>query len=131
VTSMVNDLYKVNRQSHKLCLLDQKQEEFIVALMDIMEQHYQDSVVDVEFFSQSLSLSKSAYYRQLQALTGKAPNQVLREYRLARALLLLKKRNRNISETSFDCGFTSPSYFTKCFNQHFQLPPNQITKVLA
>ncbi len=131
VTSMVNDLYKVNRQNHKLTLMHQKQEEFVETLMDLLEQHYPDASLDVNFFSKSMSLSKSAYYRKLQALTGKSPNQILKEYRLNRSLVLLKKRNRNVSETSFDCGFTSPSYFTKCFHQYFHLTPNELLKAIS
>ena len=48
---------------------------------------------------------------------------LLREYRLLQALDLLRNEDRNISQTTFDTGFSSPSYFTKCFKKKFGILP--------
>ena len=56
-------------------------------------------------------------------LTGKSPNSIIKEYRLKEALILLRKKEGNISEIAFASGFSSPSYFTKCFKKKYGLLP--------
>jgi AraC-like DNA-binding protein len=52
-------------------------------------------------------------------ITGKTPNTFLKEYRLNEDLILLHKNTRNISEIAFETGFSSPSYFSKCFQKRY------------
>jgi AraC-like DNA-binding protein len=70
-----------------------------------------------------MSTSKPQLYRKSKATTGMSPNELLREYRLLQALDVLRNEDRNISQTTFDTGFSSPSYFTKCFQKRFGLQP--------
>lgn len=77
-----------------------------------------------------MSMSKSKLYRKSTSLTGFSPNSLLREYRLLKSLDLLKT-DRNISQTMFDCGFSSPSYFTKCFQKRFGMQPLNFLKQLS
>jgi AraC-like DNA-binding protein len=60
-----------------------------------------------------------------------SPNNLLREYRLLQSLNLLRSEDRNISQTTFDTGFSSPSYFTKCFQKRFGLQPLAYLKTRA
>jgi AraC-like DNA-binding protein len=57
------------------------------------------------------------------SLTGLSPNAFVQEYRLKNALKLLNKNVGNISEIAFESGFSSPSYFSKCFKKKFGLLP--------
>jgi transcriptional regulator GlxA family with amidase domain len=52
-------------------------------------------------------------------LTGKSPNAVIKEHRLTEALKLLNKSSGNISEIAFETGFSSPSYFSICFQKRY------------
>ena len=70
-----------------------------------------------------MAMSKSQLYRKTIALTGLSPNILLKEFRLERAKQLMKKQRYNIAQITFDSGFTSPSYFTKCFKKQFGLLP--------
>jgi AraC-like DNA-binding protein len=56
-------------------------------------------------------------------LTGQSPNTFIKDYRLKEALKCIQKRVGNISEIAFTTGFSSPSYFTKCFKKKFGLIP--------
>ena len=58
------------------------------------------------------------------SLTGKSPNSFVNEYRLDEALALLNKNSGNISEIAFETGFSSPSYFSKCFQKRYGLSPS-------
>lgn len=99
-------------------------------LQKILSQRWQDPEFDVDDFSSVMGVSKSQLYRKCISATGMSPNTLLREYRLMRSLELLRHQDRSISETTFETGFSSPSYFTKCFQKRFGLTPTAYVKLL-
>ncbi len=82
-----------------------------------------DSELKLDDFVKPVGCSKSQLYRNMISLTGKAPNTFIKEYRLKAALKLLRKNSGNVSEIAFQTGFSSPSYFTKCFKEMFGVLP--------
>ncbi len=100
-------------------------ESFITQLMDFMDSAWADSELQVNDFSKPVGLSRSQCYRKLKVLTGKSPNTFLKDYRLKRALELLNKKMSNVSEVAFNTGFTSPSYFSKCFQKKYGHSPSE------
>lgn len=110
-------------------------EKFLTQLMDYTEAAWNNTDLKVDDFSKPMGISKSQLYRKLVLLTGKSPNTFIREHRLNEALKLLSKNAGNISEIAFETGFTSPSYFSKCFQKRYghlpsdYLPSNSRTAV--
>ena len=78
---------------------------------------------DMDDYCQSMTMSKSQLYRKTIALTGFSPNLLLKEFRLEKAKELMKKQRYSISQITFESGFTSPSYFTKCFKKKYGMLP--------
>lgn len=113
-------LHKSAAQLQALSLPDQ---QFLTALFDVLENNYSDTDFNADKYAQILATSKSQLYRKVTALTGYSPNDLLKEYRLDKASALLRKKKFNISEVTFTTGFSSPSYFTKCFKTKFGLLP--------
>ena len=105
------------------CLTEQD-ETFLTMLMDHLESVWTNTDLKVDEFSKPVGCSKSQLYRKLILLTGKSPNSFIKEYRLDEALLLLCKNNLTISEIAFETGFSSPSYFSKCFQKRFNHLPS-------
>ena len=99
------------------------EETFVETLLDALTTRWQDAEFDVPDFCRAMSVSKSQLYRKCMAVTGMSPNVLLREYRLLQSLDLLRNEARNIAQTTFDTGFSSPSYFTRCFQKRFGLQP--------
>ncbi len=91
--------------------------------MDYTDAARSDADLKVDNFSKPLGCSKSQFYRKMISLTGKSPNTFIQEYRLNEALKLLSKKAGNVSEIAFQAGFSSPSYFSKCFKKKFGLLP--------
>ena len=58
-------------------------------------------------------------------MTGISPNDIIREARLKRADRLLETTDKSISEIAYEVGFSSPSYFTKCYREFFGRTPNK------
>jgi AraC-like DNA-binding protein len=89
----------------------------------VLENNYAHNAFGTDKYAQALAMSKSQLYRWLTALTGYAPNHLLKVYRLEKVKELLPKKTCNIAEVAFETGFTNPSYFTKCFKTTFGLLP--------
>jgi AraC-like DNA-binding protein len=128
MSSIVRSLYKDNDWTavvgqNDIRGLSTGDENFLEALVDTLAENWQDSEFDIADFCRVMSISKPQLYRKCIAVTGMSPNTLLREYRLLRSLELLRKENHNISQTTFDTGFSSPSYFTKCFQKRFGMQP--------
>jgi AraC-like DNA-binding protein len=96
---------------------------FVQSLFNTLEKNWEDTDFDVTEFCRALAISKSRLYRATIALWRVPPNQLLKEFRLDKARELLKRQSGNIAQTTFDSGFSSPSYFTKCFKKKFGLLP--------
>ena len=65
-------------------------------------------------------------YRKVKQLTGQSPVEIIRVTRLKKAERLLKTTQMTVSEISYDVGFSSPSYFSKCFKDYFGVQPGEV-----
>lgn len=98
-------------------------EALLELLFNKLEENWQNPDFDMDDYCQSTAMSKSQLYRKTIALTRLSPNSLLKEFRLEKAKDLMKKQHYNIAQITFDSGFTSPSYFTKCFKKKYGLLP--------
>ncbi|WP_234989682.1 hybrid sensor histidine kinase/response regulator transcription factor [Cellulophaga tyrosinoxydans] len=100
--------------------------EFIQKVLSFINKNISDSDLSVELLAEELNLSRSQLYRKIKTLTGQTVNEFLRKIRLQRAKQLLESGSATVSEVCFKVGFSSPSYFTKCFKAHFGVLPTDI-----
>lgn len=89
-----------------------------------VNEHLADPELNVETLSAELGLSRVQMYRKVKALTGSTPVELIRITRLKRADKLLKAGGHTVSEVSYEVGFSSPSYFSKCYKDYFGHTPN-------
>lgn len=101
-------------------------ETFLNRLMKIVEENMGDELFGVERLSDKMGMSRSQLHRKLNALTGKGPSQLIRSFRLNRAHDLLKVNASTPAEVAYTVGFSSPSYFSKCFREQFGYTPSDI-----
>jgi transcriptional regulator GlxA family with amidase domain len=87
-----------------------------------------DSELSVEDLAAEMSLSRVQFYRKLKSLTNYSPAELLRNARLKRADSLLKSTEKTVSEISYEVGFSSPSYFTKCYRDYYGELPTAVQK---
>jgi AraC-like DNA-binding protein len=124
ITSEVKHLYEgenANKfeESESVIALTKEDEKFIATFMDHMDSVWNDANLKVDDFNKPVGQSKSQLYRKMMSLTGKSPNTFIKDYRLNEAIKLLKRNAGNISEIAFETGFSSPSYFSKCFQKKY------------
>jgi AraC-like DNA-binding protein len=129
LSAEVKDLYenqyrKTLRETASIVSLTPADEKFLTLLMDYADAAWSDTSLKVDDFSKPMGCSKSQLYRKMIVLTGKSPNTFIKEYRLKEALKLLNRNAGNISEIAFETGFSSPSYFSKCFQKQYGYLPS-------
>jgi len=108
-----------------ICCLTSADEGFLTRLMDHAEKYWSDINLKVDDLNRVVGYSKPQLYRKLIVLTGKSPITFIKDYRLNEALSLLNKEAGNVSEIAYESGFSSPSYFTKCFQKRYGQSPTE------
>ena len=94
----------------------------------LIEENLADSELSVEELGSKMGLGRVQLYRKIKALTNNSPNELLRIARLKKAASLLASSEKTISEITYEVGFTSPSYFTKCYKEYFGESPTDFLK---
>ena len=92
-----------------------------------IRQHYYNNIT-IEELAEVAHLSVSALERRFKKYLAKSPSQFINEVRLENARKLLLDTDLPIGEVAFQCGFSSPSYFTKQFQILFGVSPSQLRK---
>ena len=102
---------------------------FLSKLRDIIIENIGNESFGVEELSREMGLSRSHLYRKMKLLKGQSISQFIREIRLAEAMKLLEMDAATVSEIAYRVGFNTPSYFNKCFHDHFGYPPGAVKRV--
>ncbi len=76
--------------------------------------------------SKHFGISRTQFYRKLNALIGQSVADYIRSVRLKEASKLLRKGEMNITEIAYAIGFSSPSHFSRTFKKAYGKPPSQI-----
>ena len=98
--------------------------EFLERFNKCIDERLSDSDLSVEDIGQALCLSRVQLYRKVKAMTGKTPVEIIREQRLKRAKILVEDSSISVSEIAYRVGFSSPSYFTKCYKTFYGKAPS-------
>lgn len=98
---------------------------FLKQLRKIIQENLADSDLSVEQIGDEIGLSRVQLYRKVKALTGYSPVEIVRKARLTRARHLLQTTERTVSEVAYAVGFSTPSYFSKCYKDEFGENPKK------
>ncbi len=115
------------KETEEVSRLDDRDKAFVKQLHDIIKSHMGNSDFGVEDIGAEIGLSRVQLYRKVKAITSSSVVDLLRKARLAKARRLLEANSMNISEVAYEVGFSSPSYFTKCFKDEYGMLPGDVT----
>ncbi len=103
-------------------------EEFIEKCNAFISANMSDSDLSVDTLARELALSRTAVFRKLKAITGMTPNDFMKFVRLNEAGRMLMEGRYSITEIGYITGFSSSSYFAKCFFRQFGILPSDFVK---
>lgn len=115
------------KETEEVSKQDDRDKAFVKQLHDIIKSNMGNSDFGVEDIGAEIGLSRVQLYRKVKAITGSSVVDLLRKARLAKARRLLEANSMNISEVAYEVGFSSPSYFTKCFKDEYGMLPGDVT----
>ena len=102
--------------------LNQQDLQFMERLQQMVTENMRDEEFSIDLLAEQMNMSRSSFYRKIKALTDMTPIEYLKTRRLDQAALLLRQGIR-ITEVAERVGFTSSSYFAKCFKAKFGCLP--------
>lgn len=105
--------------------VNERNKEFLDKLDRLILQNLLQTDLDVNFIAQKMCTSYSTLHRRIKTLTGMSANEYVRKHRLTKAMQMLRN-GFNVSEVAMECGFNSPSYFTRCFKAEYGILPSEI-----
>ena len=103
-----------------------RDKQFVQNLHAVIQAHLSDSDFSVEDIGREVGLSRVQLYRKVKAMTGTSVVDLLRKARLTKARRLLEAHGQSVSEVAYEVGFSSPSYFTKCFREEYGILPGEV-----
>lgn len=105
--------------------------EFYNRFLMIFREGMGNPELNVDMIASQMGLERSQFYRKIKSLTNYAPVELMRRLRLQRGRELILSTEKNISEISYEIGFSTPAYFTKCYRDAYGETPSQARDKLA
>lgn len=135
ITSEVKDLYESENlnipiNTKFIRAINASDQKFLMRLGDFIEKKWSDSTLHVDDFCTNLGYSQSQLYRKMSSVVHKSTNGFVKDFRLAKAMKSMNKKDKNISEIAFESGFNSIAYFSKCFKNKYKILPSAYLKNL-
>ena len=124
---MRNEIY-ISQRLAKLTSKPDDGDEFIDRLHRIIRENIANSDFNIDAIAAEMGLSRSAFYKKVKGLTGFAPVDLIKEFRLSHAAELLQTTTLSIAEVAYRSGFKDASYFGKCFRKRYGITPSEYIK---
>ncbi|MDI1306945.1 MAG: AraC family transcriptional regulator [bacterium] len=107
-------------------LYNNKEQLRLKVVYKFIENNYQRAV-SIEEIAKLTHLSKAAFCRYFKKMTRLTFTEFLNQYRIEQAKRLLQS-DKNVTETCYECGFESLSYFNRIFKKVVGENPIQFKK---
>ncbi len=100
------------------------EDKFLHKLEALVAKHYTTTELDISLLAKELAMSERQLQRKIKVILGTTPNNFIKEFRLKKAQELLLNGTQ-IGRIALDVGFSSQTYFGRCFKESFNCTPKQ------
>ncbi len=98
---------------------------FMKVISEIVSRHLADPEFSAAALCEESRWPSKQVYRKIKQLTGLGPTEFIRDIRLQKAAALLSEGKLSVTEVMYKVGFTTPSYFSKCFKARYGVTPSE------
>ena len=102
-------------------------ESFMNRLTELIYSHIEEVDLDVNKLASLMNMSRATLYRKVKESLRVTPNDYIRIIRLKKAAELLRQKEYRINEIAYIVGFSSSSYFSKCFRKQYGVLPKDFS----
>lgn len=103
-------------------------EEFMNKCSEIIQNNIEDPEFSVNTLAQELGMSRTSVFTKIKGIIGMTPNDFIKVTRLKKACRMMIEGEYRVTEIGFLVGFSSSSYFAKCFQKQFGMLPTEFLK---
>jgi AraC-type DNA-binding domain-containing proteins len=96
----------------------------------LIEKNLSDPNLNMQFLAKKLNISQSSMYKKVKDITDISPNDFIRITRLKKGAALISEGVLSIKEITYLIGYSSPTYFSTCFQRQFGVTPTEYAKSL-
>ena len=124
--AMARQQQQLDQMSAELTRVKEEQNQegkFYTNLQTIIEKRLNDPNLSVDSLSQEMGMSRAQLFRKVREQLGITPLDLIRQIRLQKGQQMLQKTDMSISQVAYSVGFSSPSYFSKCYREYFGVTP--------
>lgn len=107
---------------------NKREDAFINRVNEIITANMKDERFGVSALADKMNMSRKTLHRRIKSVRGISVSQFIRNARLNKAIKLLKNDPLTVAEAAYLTGFSSATYFSKCFRDYFGYPPVEVTK---
>lgn len=107
------------------------EQAFINRFKKYIESNISNPELTVDEIADNMDVSRVQLYRKIKSLTDYSPVELIKIIRLKYAVELLNTKNKKMAEVAYEAGFSSPSYFTKCFKEFYKESPSDYLKRIS
>lgn len=107
---------------------DQMQSEDIIFLQKLdqfIEKNILSGDLNIQLIAEKAGMSRTVFYRYLKSITGVAPVEYVRIYKVKRACQLLADPKKTLTEVAYESGFGTSQSFTKAFKEVKKCTPKE------
>lgn len=124
ISEMSNRMEQEVHDAHiKMLTITDKEQRFLNNIETIIEKNFSNPEFSVDDLASELGVSRSGLFSKIKVLADVTPNEMIQIIRLRHAASLLQTNNYRVSEVCYMVGFSSPSYFAKCFQKQYGCTP--------
>lgn len=120
-----NKQFSDKSSSENLKESDVRTEQNLRRISDIISANIANPDLNVAFLSEQSGIQQKQLYRLMKKQFGESPVEHIRRVRMQRAAILLATGEHTVSEVMYRVGFSSPSYFSRCFVAQFGCRPQE------
>ena len=120
----ISDATKLsNDQTDSGLVYAKADEAFMDRLTELIYAHIEEVDLDVNKLASLMNMSRATLYRKVKDSLHVTPNDFIRIIRLKKAAEFLRQNEYRINEIAYIVGFSSSSYFSKCFKKQYGVLP--------
>ncbi len=121
-------LHEHETLSVKVEEVESPDEIFLKEIIAVIDNHINDAEFNTNQLYKETHYSSDKIYRKIKQLCGMTIVEFIRDIRLKKAALYLKQGKLSVTEVMYMVGFTTASYFSKCFKEKYGVTPSEYIK---
>lgn len=108
--------------------MSQIDKQFLGKLRKIILENIGKAEPNVDELASQLGISRVHLYRKVKKLTDMSVSEFIISVKLKKSLDYLRNSGKTITEIAYESGFSSQSYYTRCFKEQFKISPSDFIK---